>query len=97
MPGGVVAELRRFDIDVQVADPLADPAEVAHEYGIELVPLDRLEPADAVILGVAHRTFVEQGWALMTKGLSSQVGIVLDIKGVLDRNRVPSGVTLWRL
>ena len=34
----IVAELREFGIAAMVDDPLADPAEAQHEYGIELVP-----------------------------------------------------------
>ena len=93
----IVNELRRFDIDVEVADPLADAHEVEKEFGIRLRPIDELRPAEAVILGVAHRSFVEGGWDLVRAKLDKGAGIVLDIKSSLDRDAVPAGITLWRL
>ena len=33
----IVNELQSFGLAVQVHDPLADPREVKHEYGIELM------------------------------------------------------------
>src|ERR1700740_3596978 len=63
----IVSELRSFGLAVQVHDPLADPHEVKHEYGIELMQMGALRPADAVIFAVAHEAFVRGGWALLTK------------------------------
>src|SRR6266566_1958896 len=51
----IVAELREFGIDPLVADPLADPEGVNHEYGIELVSLDEMSQLDGMILAVPHR------------------------------------------
>ena len=93
----IVNELRSCGLTVQVHDPLADPSEVKHEYGIELVKLEALRPADAVIFAVAHEDFVRGGWPLLTKLLGKDGGIVLDVKSQLDRRQRPDGVELWRL
>jgi len=93
----IVAELRSFGLAVQVHDPLADPWEVKHEYGIELVKLEVLRPADAVIFAVAHDSFVLGGWPLVTKLLGKDGGIVLDVKSQLDRRQRPAHIDLWRL
>src|SRR3954454_18121314 len=50
----IVRELENVGVEVQVHDPLALPEEAKHEYGITLVERDKLKPADAVILAVAH-------------------------------------------
>ena len=92
-----VTELESFGIASQVCDPHADPDEVLAEYGRPLVAMDRLEPADAVILAVAHRSFADGGWPLVSALLRYGRGSVLDVKGVLDRSSVPAGVSLWRL
>lgn len=39
---------------MQVCDPEADPPEAVHEYGITLTQLEKLKPASAVVLAVAH-------------------------------------------
>ncbi|MGC1448177.1 MAG: nucleotide sugar dehydrogenase, partial [Xanthobacteraceae bacterium] len=74
-----------------------DPAQVKHEYGIGLLPMEALRPADAVIFAVAHTSFVKGGWPLLTKLLKSGSGIVLDVKSQLDRSAQPGDVDLWRL
>ena len=93
----IVRELQSFGLAVQVHDPLADPGQVKDEYGIELVPMQALHPADAVIFAVAHTAFVKGGWPLLTGLLQGGSGIVLDVKSQLDRSQQPDGVDLWRL
>jgi UDP-N-acetyl-D-galactosamine dehydrogenase len=93
----IIAELQSFGVRVTIADPHADSALLAHEYGVSLTPLDALQPSDAVIAAVAHREFREAGWAGVTNLLTGGAGVVLDVKGFLDRATTPDGVTLWRL
>ena len=64
--------------------------------GTKLTEFDRLKPADAVVLAVAHRPYREAGWKLVGSLLKPE-GFVADVPGLLDRTRVPAGVTLWRL
>jgi UDP-N-acetyl-D-glucosamine/UDP-N-acetyl-D-galactosamine dehydrogenase len=93
----IVRELESFGIDVQVHDPLADSEDAKHEYGLTVTALDALRPADAVILAVAHGTYVEGGWPLIQKLLVGGSGLVFDVKMKLDRNTRPAGIELWRL
>ncbi len=93
----VIREVAGFGIRVQVCDPEVDVAEVRHAYGIDLVPLDRLEPADAVLLAVPHETFRTGGWPLVSRLLRQEGGCVLDVEHVLDRASTPDTVDLWRL
>ena len=93
----IVSELQSFGVAVQVHDPLAEPREVKQEYGIELATMDALSPADAVIVAVAHDTFISGGWPFVTRLLKDTGGIVLDVKSMLDRRRRPAKIELWRL
>ncbi len=93
----IIAELQSFGLSVQVHDPLADAEEVKDEYGIALTPLHSLRPADAVIVAVAHETFVRGGWPLVTGLMRPEGGVVLDVKGRLDRAARPGNIDLWRL
>jgi UDP-N-acetyl-D-galactosamine dehydrogenase len=93
----IVRELASFGLEVQVADPLAIPDEAEHEYGLKLTPLDRMAPADAVVLAVAHESYVAGGWPLVQRLLAGGSGVVIDVKGTLDRTATPAGVDLWRL
>jgi UDP-N-acetyl-D-galactosamine dehydrogenase len=51
----VVSELESYGIRVHVHDPVADPAEARHEYGIELASWDALPRVEALVAAVAHR------------------------------------------
>ena len=53
----IIRELQDFGAVVQVADPLADPEEALHEYGVTLTPFDQLAPAAAVVAAVSHREY----------------------------------------
>ncbi|EEG10251.1 nucleotide sugar dehydrogenase [Pseudogulbenkiania ferrooxidans] len=93
----VVTELREFGVQVQVADPQADAAEARHEYGVDLVPMEQLAPADAVIVAVAHHEFAEfsaADWLSQCRG----VPVIIDVKGRLDKATLAeAGARYWRL
>lgn len=93
----VINELKEFGVCVQVSDPLADKEEAKAEYGIELLDVNQLAPASAVVLAVSHEEFNRQGWPLMLQLLNDRNGVVADIKSVLDRETCPHSITLWRL
>jgi UDP-N-acetyl-D-galactosamine dehydrogenase len=93
----VIRELESFGLKVQVCDPMADPADAKHEYGVTLTDFGALQPADAVIVAVAHKNYIDAGWPMIQKLLVGGGGLVLDIKAKLDRTKLPAGVELWRL
>jgi UDP-N-acetyl-D-galactosamine dehydrogenase len=93
----IVSELRSFGVDVHITDPLADPAECQHEYGITPTPLADLPPADAVILAVGHDQYNQGGWPLVASRLKPGGGLVMDIKALLDRASTPPNVRVWRM
>lgn len=93
----IIRELESFGLKVQVSDPMADPADAMHEYGVKLIDADALQPADAVIVAVAHQRYIDAGWPLIQKLLNGGRGLVLDVKMRLDRASLPDGVELWRL
>lgn len=93
----IICELESFGLTVQVHDPLANAADARHEYGVTLIELDKLQPAHAVILAVAHHQYISGGWPLVQRLLSGGAGLVLDVKMKLDRSSRPVGIELWRL
>jgi UDP-N-acetyl-D-galactosamine dehydrogenase len=93
----IVRGLGRASVNVQVHDPLALPDETVREYGVTLTPMESLNPSDAVILAVAHKDYVADGWSLIARLLKKGDGIVFDVKSTLDRTQKPQGIDLWRL
>ena len=92
----IVAELREFGIAALVADPLADRADAKREYGVELVPLGALTELDGLVLAVPHRVLGEGGWRRLFASLAPG-GVFVDVKSVLARGNVPSGIHYWSL
>lgn len=75
--------LQEYTNNITIYDPWANKEEVKHEYQIEITnTLNTAEKYDAVILGVAHKEFLN----IDIKTLLSENGVVYDVKGVLDRN-----------
>ena len=93
----VVRELQEFGCQVFVHDPEADPDETLHEYGIRLCSWEALPPADALILAVAHRTFLELPPAAYLEKIVRQ-GCLVQVKPALDPTAFRrEGVRVWRL
>ena len=93
----ILAELEDYGVEVQVHDPLAEPEELREEYGIESTEKSALKKADAVVLAVSHREYLDGGWDYICDLLKDGRGVVFDVKAVLDRETIPDGVTLKRL
>ena len=93
----MIKEFAEFGMEVQVHDPVADKAAAAHEYGIALSPEDKLAPADAVVVAVAHDDYRNAGWPLIARLLQDGRGLVMDVKGMLDPQLRPDGIEIWRL
>ncbi|GMQ27773.1 nucleotide sugar dehydrogenase [Algoriphagus confluentis] len=81
----IYRELKSFDMEVDVYDPWADPEEVRHEYGIEIIngkTKENLDQYSAIILGVAHKEF--RSWPIQ----KSANQVVFDVKSVLEKDKV---------
>ena len=75
----MISALTDYGIKVSIYDPWANPKEVEHEYN--LITTDQLpaEKFDAVVLGVAHKEFMN----LDLKLLQRETSILYDVKGIL--------------
>jgi len=93
----VIRGLETYGVHVQVHDPLAHADAAEHEYGLRLTPYEALQPADAVVLAVAHDRYVADGWPAIARLLRNGRGIVFDIKAKLDPKGAPEGIEVWRL
>ena len=78
----VYQELKSFGMEVDMYDPLANPAQALKEYGIELVQEILLSNYQAILLAVPHETFSTLDIQ------SSPQCVVYDLKGVLPRKKV---------
>jgi UDP-N-acetyl-D-glucosamine/UDP-N-acetyl-D-galactosamine dehydrogenase len=93
----IIRELHEFGVETYVHDPLASPDDALHEYGARLTPWEDLPAADAIILAVAHRWYLE---APIGQFLEKVVrgGCVIDVKSLLDAAALRrEGLRVWRL
>ncbi|WP_336616255.1 nucleotide sugar dehydrogenase [Bacteroides acidifaciens] len=78
----IYTTFQEYTNNISVYDPWANPAAVKHEYNIDITNELPTEKFDAVILGVAHKQFLE----IDVKGLLKENGVIYDVKGVLPRD-----------
>jgi UDP-N-acetyl-D-galactosamine dehydrogenase len=94
----LISNLKSFDLNVVVHDPIADPAEARHEYGVELCSWGRLpHNAGAIVAAVSHRQYLrmplEDILVLLKPG-----GVFTDIKSAFDPTAIQqAGRYVWRL
>ncbi|WP_428245681.1 nucleotide sugar dehydrogenase [Ferrovibrio sp.] len=93
----LVRALEKLGHRVAVHDPLADPNEAQHEYGIMLAPkLDELRGFDAVLGAVPHETYRKLSPAQIIAMLKPG-GLVADLKGMWRRLELPGDLKRWVL
>ena len=89
----VISALEDYGTQVTIYDPWANPAQVKHEYGLDChneigskSADQHINPSthqyDAIILGVAHKEFLD----LDLTPLKKEKSIVYDVKGILDHS-----------
>ena len=80
----VIEALNSYGVKVTTYDPWANPAEVQHEY--KLTTFDTLpsQTFDAIILGVAHKEFLDLDYGKIGKVNS----VLYDVKGILGADNV---------
>jgi UDP-N-acetyl-D-galactosamine dehydrogenase len=93
----VVHELASYGLTVHVHDPVADPAQALHEYGVELEEWSALPRSRAIVAAVAHRVFKQRS-ADDYVGKLEQGGLYVDVKCQADAALLRArGVNVWRL
>ncbi len=93
----VVRELQSYGCQVLIHDPIANPVECQHEYGVPLTPWEQLPQAAAIVAAVAHREYAELGLDRILAKLQPG-GVFADVKSSHEPAAVErAGHVLWRL
>jgi UDP-N-acetyl-D-galactosamine dehydrogenase len=93
----VIQELASYGANVHVHDPVANPREAVHEYGVQLKSWSELPRASAIVAAVAHRAFGERPMADYVEKLAPG-GVFIDVKGQADAAALRArGIEVWRL
>jgi UDP-N-acetyl-D-galactosamine dehydrogenase len=75
----VVSNLKQYQTNIDIFDPLANPEEVLHEYNLNSSQILPNKKYDAIILGVAHNEFKDIDFELLKK----PEAVIYDVKGIL--------------
>lgn len=93
----LIAELKSYDTEVVVHDPIADYDAAKKQYGIELQRMEDLVGFDALILAVSHKQYRALS-KIDLQNILHRHGLIMDVKGILNPvDFVDTGITLWRL
>lgn len=78
-------ELKDYDINVDIFDPWADPQEVIHEYGVEIInKITDPNKYNSIVLAVAHNEFKELDFT----AFKNNGAIIFDVKSILPKEIV---------
>ena len=78
----VIRALEDFGVKITTFDPWANPEEVHHEYSIWSTNEVPNAKFDAIVLGVAHKEFLDMDFSFLRK----ENAILYDVKGVLKNS-----------
>lgn len=94
----LIGELEDFGCQVIVHDPLAEPEEARHEYGISLTAWEELpKNVDAVVVAVKHKEYMQLPLSKIT-AMIKVGGVFVDIKSAFDPAAIKNaGFRLWRM
>ena len=63
----MIRALKEYEANVTIYDPWANPEEVRHEYGLEVLTEMPEGKFDAVVVAVGHKEFEKMALARMMK------------------------------
>ena len=98
----VVNRLREYGIDPIVTDDWADEEVAKEEYGVELVPINKVPKADCVIVAVGHNSYRSMSTMklkdLFKPELKVEERVLIDVKSLYRMDELKaSGMRFWRL
>lgn len=93
----LIRELEGWGLRVAACDPWADPAEVQHEYGLDL-HAGMPQQVDALIVAVGHNQYRQLQPEQLRALCRSQHPVLADLKSLYDRHAATqAGFTVFRL
>ena len=93
----IIKELREYEIEPIVCDPVADKEEAKKLYNIEIADMSKLEDLDALIISTCHEEFKKLTMNQFEKMFKDKK-IIIDVKGILNKEEYKeAGYSYWRL
>ncbi len=94
----IVNELKEYEIEVVISDPVADADEAKHEYGINMTDYSLVKDIDAVVIAVAHDGYKGITLAELKQKFCYGIPVIVDVKLLYERAEATAlGFRYWSL
>lgn len=94
----LVREFEAWGVQVVIADPWANPEEVAHEYGLQLSTINSENSVDALVVAVGHREYRQASIEELRALCRGEAPVFADVKSLHDRQQATElGFSVFRL
>ena len=94
----VINELKKWNVNVVVADPWASAHEVMREYGIPLVDINDSRQFDSLVIAVAHKEYRTLSPNALRSLCRIDNPVLADVKAIYDRFECQNaGFSVFRL
>lgn len=93
----MIDELKKFDVEIFVHDPIADKKQIKKLYGLDLIQWHDLPRLDAIIISVAHTYYRNLKSAEISTKLKGPKYII-DVKSILNPEECKNkNINLWQI
>lgn len=95
----ILKRFKQYDIEPLVCDPWADADDAKLAYGVDLVPMEQMKDLDALVVAVAHDSFVAMSsddFKALFANKPDAEKVLVDVKSILDKAGF-AGYRYWRL
>lgn len=98
----IINRLKEYEINPVVTDSWADVTVAKHEYGVDVIPFDKIPKADCIIVAVGHNEYrslsMMQLKALFKDNILDEEKVLVDVKSLYRMDELKaSGMRFWRL
>ena len=94
----MIDELQKWNIDIVVSDPWADPVDVQEFYGISLKSIDKNNQVDSLIVAIGHSQFRDLEPKDLRSFCRGETPVLIDVKSLYNRHQLDhEGFTVFRL
>jgi UDP-N-acetyl-D-galactosamine dehydrogenase len=93
----IYKELQNYHIEPLVHDPLADPQQALHEYGITLQTLEQIDNVEAVIIAVSHTDYQTLPIETLIHKIKG-APLLIDVKNMISADQIHQHhLNVWKL
>ncbi len=98
----IINHLKEYDISPIVVDNWADKDIAKKEYGVDLVPMNKVPKADCIIVAVGHKEYRSLSMMQLKEMFRSELPdnekVLIDVKSLYRKDELDiSGMRYWRL